>query len=44
MRFQPYLLGYNLDGSIHDKGKGEVKFSKKTIDWLNSHGWSIPAK
>jgi hypothetical protein len=36
--------GYNLDGSIHDKGKGGVTFSKKTIDWLNSYGWSIPSK
>ena len=36
--------GYNLDGTIHDKGKGKVSFSRKTIDWLNSHGWSIPTK
>ncbi len=36
--------GYNLDGSIHDKGKGDVTFSRKTIDWLNNHGWSIPPK
>lgn len=34
--------GYNLDGSIHDKGKGDVTFSKKTKEWLNDHGWSIP--
>ena len=34
--------GYNLDGSIHHKSRGEVSFSKKTLDWLNDHGWSIP--
>ncbi|MEX6667568.1 RHS repeat domain-containing protein, partial [Pseudomonas sp. W2-17] len=36
--------GYNLDGSVHDKGRGDVTFSRKTIDWLNQHGWSIPPK
>lgn len=36
--------GYNLDGTVHDKGKGDVTFSRKTIDWLNNHGWSIPPK
>ncbi|MBV6290214.1 RHS repeat-associated core domain-containing protein, partial [Pseudomonas aegrilactucae] len=33
--------GYNQDGTVHDKGKGDVTFSRKTIDWLNDHGWSI---
>nr|WP_225777269.1 RHS repeat-associated core domain-containing protein [Pseudomonas sp. Marseille-Q3773] len=37
----PCGSGYNQDGSIHDKGKGEVTFSKKTIEWLNTHGWRI---
>ncbi|WP_178076416.1 MULTISPECIES: hypothetical protein [unclassified Pseudomonas] len=37
----PCGSGYNQDGSIHDKGKGEVTFSKKTIEWLNTHGWEI---
>ncbi len=33
--------GYNQDGTIHDKGKGDVTFSRKTIEWLNIHGWKI---
>ncbi|SDQ63374.1 RHS repeat-associated core domain-containing protein [Pseudomonas sp. UC 17F4] len=40
----PCGSGYNLDGSIHDKGRGDVTFSRKTIEWLNDHGWSIPLK
>ena len=40
----PCGSGYNLDGTIHDKGKGDVAFSKKTIEWLNNHGWEIPKK
>ncbi|MBC3256641.1 RHS domain-containing protein [Pseudomonas paralactis] len=40
----PCGSGYNLDGTIHDKGKGDVTFSNKTIDWLNNHGWEIPKK
>ena len=36
--------GYNLDGSIHDTSRGRISFSKKTIEWLNSHGWSIYKK
>jgi RHS repeat-associated protein len=28
----------NLDGSIHD---GDPKFSKKTLNWLNEHGWNV---
>ncbi|KRC76067.1 hypothetical protein ASE30_05465 [Achromobacter sp. Root83] len=31
--------GLNLDGSIHDKGRGDVTFSRKTIEWLRDHGW-----
>ncbi|AGN81471.1 hypothetical protein L483_06930 [Pseudomonas putida H8234] len=37
----PCGSGYNQDGSIHDKAKGEVTFSRKTIQWLNDHGWRI---
>nr|HDS0969832.1 RHS domain-containing protein [Pseudomonas putida] len=40
----PCGSAYNLDGSIHDKGKGDITFSNKTIQWLNDHGWSIPKK
>jgi hypothetical protein len=32
---------YNQDGSIHDKGKGDVTFSRKAIEWLNDHGGRI---
>lgn len=34
--------GLNFDGSIHDKSRGKLTFSKKTIDWLAAHGWSKP--
>ena len=40
----PCGSGYNLDGTIHDKGKGDVSFSNKTVEWLNDHGWEIPKK
>ncbi|MEN5160723.1 RHS repeat domain-containing protein [Achromobacter spanius] len=33
--------GLNLDGSIHDKVNGKVTFSRKTIQWLREHGWSV---
>jgi len=40
----PCGSGYNLDGTIHDKGKGDVNFSNKTVEWLNDHGWETPKK
>ena len=36
--------GYHLDGSIHDTSRGRISFSKKTIEWLNTHDWSIYKK
>lgn len=31
----------NKDGTIHDKGKGTPKLTRKVLDWLNKNGWCL---
>ena len=33
--------GLNLDGSIHDKHRGNLKFGKDDLDFLFCHGWNV---